>query len=317
MLNALQPWVVLRAELGQEHTVPKTNGVQECVYFTSELYNAGVDVNSVVTRELNDNTHLAIIADWFYRGNVNSAQVQQDTWVNTMLKTKFLMKSYVQYTLRNQSTEGEEIVAYYCKPRGNITENVSSGITNLYNWLSIGFANNGLDYANITPSTNVYMKEGKMTPFNAYDFVRDFHIYKVKKLKIAPSESVNLSIRCKSFMWRPADLFEVKGSTSATTWVGCAQKFAYNKYSRFIMFQLKSRPAGWGITQATYSKNIQMTTPTVIMHSTFKYSVKSLIQLPQNYVNIELGGIGDNSASAPPAIIVPDGDLVGGETDAI
>lgn len=320
VVNSLATARVFYAEYGAEHSVPVTTGVvRPCVYFAVERYNAASTYGTVSTVELFDWNHVMTIADRFRFVDANLSSTAPAAGANGIndLKQRISISGKMISWLRNQSTETCFITAYYCRPRGKISwaTNVT-GTHNPYQYLSAGFANNGLD-SGVVGVANVTMTNANFTPFQSFDFTHNFKVYKVKKVSLAPSEQKAFVVSCKSRVIRPIDWVEFAGTTNSTSWLGSAQKYDYQSPQKFILYKIEARPAGYGAVQGTYSKQIQMTSPTIVIDTTFKYFAKDVPQTLSTSGTIEtLGIIDPTTAGHAPAIIVPDGDVVGVESEA-
>lgn len=323
VINALQPWQTYSAEYGQEHTVQASGSDASCFYFTCELSDtsAGTTKNNVTTLELDDYRHLGpmFIQGWLgsVANSFNNA-VGASTNNYTSNKSKMLVKGYQMSRIRNQSNEPVRITCYYLRPRHDINYNVgSAGITNLYNIMVSGFLANGLDPGNTTASTNSNMTRARFSPFQSYDLCRDFKITRVQTRLLNPSDTTTFINKRKAHMLRPMDLWQHTGTTTANWDTAPGQrKYDYHRNCRVMLFRVDSNPAGWGAAQTNYTKNIQQTTPTVIMDTIFKYECKMVHIPPTPSAMLETAGIAFNASNAP-SIIVPDGDVVGPEVDAI
>lgn len=313
-------------EYGQEHVlpinVPEVPGTapytsQTCLYFTSELYNASIGgKNTVVTLSLLDNRHISQLADRILiaqPGQMSGGPGTPATFATTTgdnLKARFAVKGSAIYTIRNQSTEPMQFTAYYCRPRGNINYNETVAQPNFYTWLSTGFANNGIDNGHQLANTNVAMNQAVYSPFNSFDFVRDFKISKVKNYKIQPGQMKKWRLKSKNKLIRPADIIQILGATTGT-WGQQIVKYAVNKHERFILFKAWGQPGGWGAAQATYLKQIQMTQPGFVLHTKFKYTCYKVTNTFTPSALVENVGIADNSATSFASIIIPDAAVKG------
>lgn len=327
VVNSLAPPKTFVTEYGQEHTVPAATASdgQQCVYFTVEAYNNTATVDNVQTIELMHQVHLMRIADYYRNGNLSTGSYFNAAALGGGYildpRFKYLLKSGVQISrLRNQSNEPVSITAYFCRPRGNMTEGINSGVQNLYAFLASGFANSGLDSAHLTASTNIYMHKSRYSPFRSFDFARSFKITSVKKLLIHPGMMRSVKLRVRSQMVRPIDWVLASGTAvpASGSWTDLQPKFNYFKQQRFVLFKLTSQPAGFGATQATYSKLIQTTTPTVLLSTYYKYVTKAVPYWNSNPVDLfdPVGYTTSGAAGHNPGIIVPDGDVVGEEKEA-
>lgn len=323
VINALQPWQTYTAEYGQEHTVQASGSDSSCFYFTCELTDtaAGTTKNNVTTIELLDYRHLGTMFIDGWLGTVaNSFNGPVGVSANnyTSNKSKMLVKGWQLSRIRNQSNEPVRITCYWLRPRHDINLNVgSSGVANLYTTMANGFIANGINVANQTPSTNAGMTEARYSPFNSFDLCRDFKIYRVQKKVLNPSDMTTFSLKSKPVIMRPMDLWQHTG-TSTANWDAdpTKRKYDFHRRCRVLLFRVDSNPAGWGAAQANYTKNIQQTTPTVLMDTLFRYECKMVHIPPTPTAIIESAGIANN-AGVGPAIIVPDGDVVGVEADAL
>lgn len=324
VINALSDYQNIAYGYGSEfNVVHNSDNSPACVYFTCESSAPGDDTltkDTVATVELCDPLHLAQIANYIYNDFwSNSTITPSISAPNNRLVSAFnriLTKAKLTYTLRNQSTETAYLSAFYCRARGNVNWDVTE-TNNIYRYLSQGFANKGLDKSHTIPSQNAAMTQLDVNPFESFDFCRNFKITKVKRLKIDPSEQVRLSLKRRPFLWRPADYFQVDPGlgTGPWSWTSAHKRYNIFKFGTFILFKLESRPAGYGAAQANYTKYIQTTTPTVVLYSRFLYSSKMVPTMAnQNAIAFNIGFGYDGTHG--PAIVVPDGDVIGEEKDA-
>lgn len=323
IINALQPWQAFTAEYGQEHNVPAVSatGVRPCVYFTPEFYVSNASIDSVPTVCLYDYTHIGTVANIVWKNTVTNSfgVVPTSTTLATSSKMRILIRGHQVSTIRNQTNEPVVIECWVLKPRGNTpTFNTGAGFSNLYQKLSFGFANNSLDAGNTNASVNITMKDSNYHPYNSWDLCRDFIIKPLKSRVLSPTQMAVYKLKGKSMLFRPADVWSLSGSSSNSNWDSpqSTRRFEILKQQRYLLFRLRGNPAGFGgAAQSTYAKLIQMTTPTVIMDTRFKYEAKAIHQMPTPSTFITHSGITTNGA-VPPAIVVPDGDVIGAESEA-
>jgi len=325
VVNALAEWRTFTAEYGQEHTVSRLTDAKSCFYFTVERYAQLNTKDDVPTIELYDWNHVMNIAD-FLRVNTGLFNFPitaafGNNVVGADLRLKYLLKGKQISTIRNQSTEAVNITAYYCRPRAqhvNFGDTATGGVEhNTYKFLAQGFANNGIDPGLPLPSLNEGMLDGNYSPFESFDFTHNFKVVKVRKVHIVPSSEKTFVLSSSSKLLRPLDYINNAGTTSGfANWSSSRRKYTMLRPAQFLLFKVTTRPAGWGAVQAGYSKQIQQTSPTIIMDTTFRYKAKIVPSYPSTNSVIEQVGIAINGATAP-AIIVADGDAVGTEMDAV
>jgi hypothetical protein len=300
----------------QEHTVPAlTTGLVPAVYFACEQYDGVATMDTVRTVELFDVKHMGTLFDLSQIGKASEAQtgaVSDSTAIFSSNRQKLWVNGKMTQVLRNQSTEPIVLTAYYCRPRQNLNFSDATTTTTVYQWLSYGFANNGLGAGTVTPAGNPYMFAQEYSPFQSLDFVRDFKITRVKKVRIQPGQFKSLMIRNKrGFVTHPNHLFVASGTTDQTSWNSEAPKYQFIKQSRFILYKLHSNIGGYGGTeQLTYSKLTQTTTPTVIMRTNFLYKFRAQYERFSPAATIEFAGIATHGATKP-AIVIPDAAAVG------
>lgn len=318
-------------EYGQEHQipvkVPENPGTasftsQQCLYVTTEIYNVAVtNRQQVATIHLMDNRHLLQIADRVLVGTpaqMTGAPGVPPTYSNTTgdnLKARIAVKGSCVYTLRNQSTEPMQFSLFYCRPRGNINFD-QAAFPNIYSWLATGFANNGLDNTHVNADTNITMNQACFSPFNSFDFTRDFNIDRVRNVKIQPGQMRKFSLKTGQTVYRPADIAQIVGAGSGN-WLVQSPKYVFNKHERFIMFKAWGQPAGWGTAPTAYMRLIQMTAPGFVLHSKFRYECYKVSNTLTPSTIVEASAIFDNSAAAAPSIIVPDAAVKGVVTVAL
>lgn len=322
VIKALSNDQVFTAEYAGETTVPANAGIGVgvlCTYVMTEVYDNAVTVDNVHTVELFDYRHLGKISDFLWVGSLtNSMLAAGANGTNSLssFRSKYIVRGVARYQLRNQSTEPVRISAFYCRPRHPLMLSNAVPNPNIYQWMSLGFANNGLDVGNILPSNNHTMHTARFSPFQSYDFCRDFKIMKTKQLRIDPGQSRVCYLKRRWKTIRPSDLWYVNSSSVGASWFGATQKYSYHGKEMFILFKIEAAPAGWGSAQATYAKKLATTTPTVILETTFKYHARIVPHRYEQHNDLEITGFDLNGVTAP-AIVVPDGDVVGVEADAV
>lgn len=308
-MSTVQPVVRVTASYGQEHNVPSVNasglGVKPCKYFTTEVYSATDTFDNVTTVPLYSYRHIAAMLNTAWKDTLTSsfnlAGSNVVMGVHTNPRCRLYASGVVKHLIRNQTNESVVLRAYYCKARGNVPSlNLNANYLNIYQWLSNGFCNSIGGSAN-TPLTSAYMSDSTKSPFDSHDFCRDFKIYKVKSTTIQKGAMHRVVLRSKTRMFKPLDHFYVGGTNTGGSFVDSInmRKFAYARGTKFILFRLEAAPAGWGATQSTVGKQIQCTTPTVIMETEFLYRYKFLNLIPTPYVLLENTGIAENGLTAP------------------
>jgi hypothetical protein len=316
VLKAVVPMRTAQAVYQQEHTVPSlTTGLIPAVYFACEFYDAAATKDTVRTVELFDVKHLGTLFDLSQTSKASEAQtgaVSDSAAMFSSNRQKLWVNGVMTQVLRNQCTEPVLLTAYFCRPRQNLNFSDATTTPTVYQWLSYGFANNGLGPNSVTPAGNPYMQSQEYSPFQSLDFVRDFKITRVKKIKIQPGQFKKLVIRNRrGFITHPHHLFVPSGTTDQTSWNSEAPKYQFIKQSRFILYKLQSSIGGYGgLEQLTYTKLTQTTTPTVIMRTNFLYKFRAQYERFSPAATIEFSGIANNGATAS-AIVVPDAASVG------
>jgi hypothetical protein len=323
VLTTLSNIRTFTAEYGQEHTVPSVTATtiyKQCVYFTPELHVGGATVDNVATVELFDHTHVMNIADYYRNQSLansfSTAVAGNDIIQDARMRILFRRASQV-CQVRNQSNEPIMITCFYVKPRGKVRD--AANITNLYTTLATGFANNGLDPGNILASTNNAMHTAYFSPYQSFDFVRHFKIYRVVKRRLQPSQVSAFKVTVRNKYIRPLDWIEALGTGNPSTWSGSQRLYKNMPPQALLLFKLTSNPAGFGGTapQASYANFIQETTPTIVMDTLFRYETLSVPASMSTHGVIATSGIIDpTTAGHNPQVIVPDGDVIGDEKDA-
>jgi len=312
---------VFKAEYGQENVVPiETNG-RMCTYFTAEAYSNGATPDNVRTVELYDHAHVMTIADRYRLAVINAAITTPALGSSGNafdFKNKLLIKGTAVHRVRNMTNENITVEAYFCKARHNITLKGAAATVNIYNFLSVGFANNGLDTANINPTTNLTMGFARYTPFNSWDFTKNFKVYKKKVLRLSPSAISVVKISSGTKWIRPADWVYLDGTVNtSTSFSGLNRIYSNCVPQKFVLFKMTSNPAGFGAEQSGYSRRTQETTPTIVMDTTFTYKAKQDVHMQSTDVEIEVLGITDPTTATHPATIMEDSNVVAGQaTDA-
>lgn len=327
IVSTLQPWVRGTADYGQEHNVPAVTslGVRPCVYFTCELADGAASVDTVQTIGCMVYRHIAAIFNSAWKDTVTNSFLPNATNVAAVVRTNPKCRLYVRAkqisTIRNQTNEPVVIKAYYLKARGNVPcLNQNADYINLYQYITNGFVNNTGGPDNL-PSNSEFFHDCSKSPYDSFDLCSAFKIYKVKSKTIHQGGMAKFGVRTRTHMYKPMDIFYSGGSNSASSWQSTqgGQKYNWVKGTKFILFRLEASPAGWGGTQATYSKIIQMTTPTVIMETQFVYKHKFMNLIPAPHFLLENSGIEQHIVSGTPvapAIMADDDYKAGVETEA-
>lgn len=299
---------VLKASYGQQNGIPlDASGKPQCEYFTAELYGSNTK-DTVATLPLNCNYHMAKIADIMWKGPVGTstgsmAQVtsndQELTGSTTNIDTVIQVKSSVNYTLRCATNESIDLTMYVVKARHNIS---SSTFYNVYQQLTRGFAQNGLDPTHNQAqgaNLNLAFVDPQWTPYQSSQFCRDWKIVRQKKLTIAGGKERRFALKGKRFYFKPVDYFVAMGTPTPSTWAGAAYQFQNNKFERFILFQARSRVIASGATLiANYSQSVANSADRMEMESFFTYQVRIMKQAktPYGYLDPASGftGVGAN-----------------------
>lgn len=287
VIQALASQRTFKYEYNQTENVVATPGTyQTCNYFTTEVDDIkGIDVDTALTPRLGDLGQLAEIADFCWpvvpatgsiQGGVFGGAATQD------LKGQIELSGSCKYNVRSMTNEDVYLTAYYCKVRKDGVFLVNSAAAadekrNIYHYLSLGFAQNGLNPTQTAPSLNAYMKDKLGSPFQSWKFIQNFKIHKIKKFKLSPGKETSLKINLKRMLWRPSDYIVIParfaGST-AGTWGSNFKSTELCKFQRFILFKLDSRIAHPETPATPNLGALTNTTPTVIMSTHFTYRTR-------------------------------------------
>lgn len=323
-MRALIPAQDFYAQYGQQHTVPTwASGSVKSIYFTTERYNAAQNKETIVNCPLFMNNNIANCLNVLWKGTLQAMQLAPaalSTTYDTSRKSPILIGGKSIYTLRNQSTEDEYLTAYWCKARRDVTLRTptpaSTTVYNLYQFLARGFAQSGIDPFENLATTNDGMEDVMLTPFQSIEFTRNFKIVKTKKIKLDAGGSRRFFYGAKTRLIRPDDYFLFDDADdSSLTWSTCPERCNFNRHTRFILFQLHSRPAGYGAAQLQYSKLISSTTPTIILDTKHFYRCRIHHQFRTPIGLIEQNGYAVPSATTN-VIINPDTAALADEKDA-
>jgi len=311
---------------GNQHTVSATTTYPRSEYITTEvnINDPEITKDNVLTVPLNCMRHLTTLASILMKGTITSA-LAAATIVNTTMDTdirfKFWVKSRVQYTIRNQSTDLMRVRIYYCKARQdtNIATSLDDGAPaselNIYHMLSRGFAQNALNGANVLPSNNTFMQTQQFSPYDAVNFIQVFKIFKYRTVNLGPGRMARLGIANKPFDFRIAKYKDVGSGVSTTDWNGFKNTYVWNRFEKFCLFQIDSSPAGIGSAQTNYTRDISHTTPTMILESKFNYLFNNSHEFKTPWVNLETNGFAAGVAAN--AIVNVEEGLLGEEKDAV
>lgn len=319
LVAALSPKQVFTAEYGQLHTVPAApTGTMTCLYWTCNRF--GVPNNAmlnIATATLYDQAHLGPIFDTLFKGTLPAMQgpgSSNDTTLDTSRKSLIYVSGKVTYNLRNQSTETGNYTAYICKVRENWDYTTGATITNLYQILGKGFAQNGLDRL-VDTSGNVTMTDSVFTPFQSLMFCQFAKIQQVKKFTIGPGNQKTFTLKAKSRLIRPDTIFRYDDADDLFSWATAPQISLYSKYQRFILFRQEARPRGIGATGADYNKAIAHTSPSTLMWTKFHYNARIHHNFRTPHRAIEILGLTAPTAD-PNSIINIDTAALAQEQDA-
>jgi len=301
---------VLKSTYGQQQQVPVNpafSGAPSCIYFTGELWTSTVTQDSVPTITLNCNYHLAKICDYLWKGTVGLSAgsmgplVNSSTNVDTNITTRVQIRSKLEYVVRNAINETSDFEAYYCKPRRNVRV---PNNTNIYHQLATGFATNGIDPTHSSAITNLAMNDPNFTPFNSENFVMNYKIVKVRRFKIMGGEEKRFRVRHRSFLFKPADFFDIFGTSSPATWAAASQLYTNNKYERFILFRAVSRVTGTGSGFiGGYSQRVSHDQPVFNMEQWYEYRARIMWQPKTPYGTLDNADAGYTALAGGTSII--------------
>lgn len=326
VVKALAPSQSFFAQYGQLHTVPALPADEgRHLYFTTQMYQADpappadpIDMGTVKTLPLMCNEHLGLILSYLWKGALSSMQasaVELSTTVDTTRKTPLYIGGKVSYQLRNQSTEDEIIKVYWCKARRDVTYSETQYANNIYTFLASGFAENGVD-SNNPSTTNGAMICNSYTPFNSYSFTRKFKITRTQTLTLRPGKSTFVHTGVKSKRIIPDDIFLFNDTDLTNFWENLPPVSYLTRYGKFCLFEIQSRPIGYGAAQTTFNKLVGQSTPTVILESKFSYSARIISHSRTPIQLIDVKGFAAPSALAN-TIINPDVAALDQERDAV
>jgi len=286
----LTRYQVFKAVYGQEQQNSTwSGGFPRCLYFTAEHYLTSSTMDTVPTLQLNGNYHLAKIADllWINTPIVSQGGASNNLTTMTMdINSRLQFKSKVEYVIRAASTEYVDFEMFVCRARKNINfTNYLSGTTNpatninVYNHLSLGFAQNGLDPNNTEASLNAAMRQLEFTPFQSTWFCENFKILRSKKFRISGGNEKRFVLKTRPFLFKPKDYFTSLGGDSAATWQAANHVYCNNKFERFILFRMCSRVQGSGAAFVSGHSQVTSNTNDVYqMNSFFTYMARAMKQ---------------------------------------
>lgn len=255
--------------------------------------------------------HLGLLADELWKGPVGSSTGSMGTITSndteltgttTSITSKLQIKSSVTYTLRSASNQAVDIIMYICKSRGNVSE---ASQPNIYDTLARGFAINGLDPTHPTATNSVIMLDPNFSPYNSELFASQFKILRRKRFMLNGGRERKFRLSSRGFYFKPANFFDIFGTTTPNTWSSCNNLYTHTKYERFILFQLLSRPIGTGAALiAGNSQNIAQSADVVEMLTRFTYKARLMKQskTPSGYLDANHGFVA--TAAAPAVNII-------------
>lgn len=336
VINALAPWQSFMAHYGQQNDVPPTSAAtgtlattsgdsrKVCKYYTVELYDptsggGAITSDTVTTVGLNDYRHLGVICNSVWKGQVQlgtNAPVGNSTQYDTNIRSKILIKGYQLSQVRNVCNEPVIVKTWVVRPRRDVPLQAIglTGWQNLYQYLSNGFAANGLDPTHIVPTTNATMFDADYTPYQSYIFCRFFKIRRLKPRTVSPGRMVQYKLKSKTQEFKPIDLWYTSGDTTQTSWDGTTAQRVWDMHRKmkFILFRIESSPETFGAAQARYTKLIQETQPRVLTETTFRYEAKFLHEPRATMRTIERTGMIDPTLAGQAGnIVIEDGDAGG------
>lgn len=285
---------VFRAQYGQQNFTPAGSAVPTCTYFTAEQFLNASTKATVPTVLLNDYLHMGLVADALWKGTVGGSSGSMSTVASddpeilgttTSITSRFQVKSHVLYTLRCASNEAVEVVMYICKARGNVVEKLNP---NIYETLARGFAINGLDPTHATAVNNAYMTDPNFNPYNSELFTSQFKILRRKSLTIRGGRTKKVRVKSRPFYFKPANFYDIFGTGSSTSWSGAGQLYSHPKYTKFALFQLKTKPIGTGVSLISGNSQTVSTSSDVIeMVSLFTYKARIMrsMKTPSAYID--------------------------------
>lgn len=322
MINSLVPWRTFAYVHGQEHTVPGSTTNPACIYFTAENDPTATTQATAATVCWLDYLHLGSILNQLWPTKIlttnNFLSQGNIGWTTSDFRTRVLVRGYHSHYIRNASTEDVYITAYYCRARKDIARGAGLSNKSVYWFLAQGFAQSGLDLADNDPATNLFMDDAAMSPFNSFQFCSDFKITRTKQYRIPLGGQKNIHLRHRAVLLRPADLYCVGVNLALNAdklWSELDPRYNHHRHTRFVLFKMAGRPAGYGAAQSNWGKLIDVTTPTIQMESKFHYQCKIVPTLAAPSAVLSYTGF-DPLSAHPPAVVVPGNAQVGVESDA-
>jgi len=317
---------IFKATYGQQQSVGIASALPGCIYIITERRDATKTKDDISNVTLSNMDHLAVISDVLMKSSPGGMQTAPGSNETSSYYTDVTMKLVVQpsvrYVVRNQSTDLMNVTVYYCRARqdSNVfnfkdgTTNASN-IVNLYTVLARGFAQNAIDGSFLTPILNDGMIMKWYSPFQSLLFTQLFKIYKAKRVQLGPGRILNCRIAPKPFIFRPHKYFELRGDTGVNSFASAKQAYNFTKHEHFCLFKIDSSPAGYGTSQAGYSKVISGTSPTAILESWFHYKTSFLRAEKTPFGVIETLGFSAQAATGNTIVNVEEG-ILGEEKDA-
>lgn len=278
---------------GQGHTtVGYTTDGGGCKYFTTEVW-TGTESNrsNRLTRPLMGVEHLVRIADniWPISPPLVSTGTPGAQGRNDNYYSKFLLRGTCLYTLRNQSNETENITAYWCTVRQNqnfVRNESSADANNIYDALGMGFAQKGI-YSAAATADNPGLQTKVYTPFDSPVFVKLFKITRMKAIIIKPGEEKRIALKSRTQTVCPAAMTSLVFQSPQQTWGEKSLQYTYRKGSKFLLFKLNARIAGFsGQPENLDPKAITYTTPSVILETVFRYQSKFVWQPQVTHISL-------------------------------
>lgn len=317
--EATQNWKNVTFTYGQGHTsIGAAAPGGGCKWFTTELYNGTVEDRSKrVTRVLGDMEHILQIADLVWPQTPKVAATSDPVFITDYM-SRYLLKGKVMYTLRNQANETEHLEMYTCVVRKDFnfdrvrTGDLNNVKNNIYDIFGLGLGirgQNPLAPNADNPSLQYASTDIWMSPM----FCHWFKVVKRKRFSIKPGEEKRCSLALRTRTICPGDLTSLLYEETPTLWINKTRQFNYVKGTRFNIFKLKARIAGFtGQTASLDPEGITYTTPTIIMESQYKYKAKFAYQQANTDYITQAFGTFSSTAN-----VMTDSDFVAGnETSA-
>lgn len=312
--NVLVPWKVIKYTYGQGHTtVGYTTSGGGCKWFTTELYTGVVGAREATTTVLlGDIQHALDIADHVFPSIPKIPNEDKPGFVQEYT-SKYMLKGRVIYTLRNQANETEILEAYTCivrKDKQFARNGDLSQPNNVYDVFAQGLGIRGAGQPK-SSSTNLTYDITEL--FQSPTFCKFFKVVKRKVFTIKAGEQKAFGLSMKTQTICPSDITVLAPDAVDVAWVSKQREYNYRKGSRFIIFKIKARIAGYvGQAADLDPMAITYTTPTIIMQSQYHYKARMIYT--QGTSDVVFQGFGTQSQTA--AVMLDNDFTIGNEVSA-